>query len=223
VAANLQPSDYKPDTLPLCQCILIQLSLWHLLLHFLAVSFVTGSRIFRPYLFYWLGFSGHICSYWPGFSGCFCCYWPRDFPAVSIVACWDFPALTFLAWECKKVSVQGPEGRDFPVVSGVSGRDFMTVTFLAWGILKNSMGSRQIVLTLTAGFSVLNMGIFWREAKTKRFLSPGTLQRSNLSCFVFGGHWNIAAGCKRVKTQQICKSFLNLKQVKNVPLKSNTN
>jgi hypothetical protein len=33
------------------------------------------------------------------------------------------------------------------------------------GNLKNSMGSRQIVLVSTAGFSVLNMGIFWREAK----------------------------------------------------------
>ncbi len=33
------------------------------------------------------------------------------------------------------------------------------------------MGSRQIVLVLTAGFSVLNTGIFWREAKTKRLFS----------------------------------------------------
>ncbi len=30
------------------------------------------------------------------------------------------------------------------------------------------MGGRQIVLVLTAGFSVLNTGIFWLEAKTKR-------------------------------------------------------
>ncbi len=30
------------------------------------------------------------------------------------------------------------------------------------------MGSRQIVLVSTAGFSVLNTGIFWWEAKTKR-------------------------------------------------------
>jgi hypothetical protein len=30
------------------------------------------------------------------------------------------------------------------------------------------MGSRQIVLVSTAGFSVLNTGIFWREAKTKK-------------------------------------------------------
>jgi hypothetical protein len=35
------------------------------------------------------------------------------------------------------------------------------------------MGSRQIVLVSTAGFSVLNTGIFWREAKTKRLLSCG--------------------------------------------------
>jgi len=33
------------------------------------------------------------------------------------------------------------------------------------------MGSRQIVLVSTAGFSVLNTGIFWREAKTKRVFS----------------------------------------------------
>ncbi len=33
------------------------------------------------------------------------------------------------------------------------------------------MGSRQIVLVSTAGVSVLNAGIFWREAKTKRLFS----------------------------------------------------
>jgi hypothetical protein len=33
------------------------------------------------------------------------------------------------------------------------------------------MGSRQIVLVSTAGFSVLNTGISWREAKTKRLFS----------------------------------------------------
>jgi hypothetical protein len=33
------------------------------------------------------------------------------------------------------------------------------------------MGSRQIVLVSTAGFSVLNTGIFWQEAKTKRLFS----------------------------------------------------
>jgi hypothetical protein len=33
------------------------------------------------------------------------------------------------------------------------------------------MGSMQIVLVLKAGFSVLNTGIFWREAKTKRLFS----------------------------------------------------
>jgi hypothetical protein len=36
------------------------------------------------------------------------------------------------------------------------------------------MGSRQIVLVSTAGFSVLNTGIFWREAKTKRLFSQCT-------------------------------------------------
>ncbi len=33
------------------------------------------------------------------------------------------------------------------------------------------MGSRQIVLVSTAGISVLNAGIFWRKAKTKRLFS----------------------------------------------------
>ncbi len=76
-----------------------------------------------------------------------------------------------------KVSLQGPEGRDFPTVSVVFGRDFPAVAFLAWGILKNSMGGRQIVLVSTTGFSVLNTGIFWREAKTKRLFSQCTLTR----------------------------------------------
>ncbi len=40
------------------------------------------------------------------------------------------------------------------------------------------MGSRQIVLVYTAGFSVLNTGIFWREAKTKRLFSQCTHNRS---------------------------------------------
>ncbi len=31
------------------------------------------------------------------------------------------------------------------------------------------MGSKHIVLVSTAGFSVLNTGILWREAKTKGF------------------------------------------------------
>jgi hypothetical protein len=37
------------------------------------------------------------------------------------------------------------------------------------------MGSRQIVLVSTAGFSFLNTGIFWREAKTKRLFSQCTV------------------------------------------------
>jgi hypothetical protein len=49
---------------------------------------------------------------------------------------------------------------------GFSGRSFSGM-----GNLKNSMGGRQIVLVSTAGFSVLNMAIFWREAKTKRLFS----------------------------------------------------
>jgi hypothetical protein len=97
----------------------------------------------------------------PVFSGCICSYWQPNFPAVSVLTCRDFLALPFLA----------PEGRDFPAVSVVSGQEYPAVAFLAWIIKKNSMGSRQIVLVSTAGFSVLNMGIFWRDAKTKRLFS----------------------------------------------------
>jgi hypothetical protein len=119
------------------------------------------------------GFSGRFCSYrkpnfpavsgsyLPGFSGRICSYWQPNFPALSVVTCRDFLALPFLA----------PEGRDFPAVSVVSGRDFPAVAFLAWVIKKNSLGSRQIVLVSTAGFSVLNTEIFWREAKAKRLFS----------------------------------------------------
>jgi hypothetical protein len=63
--------------------------------------------------------------------------------------------------------------------SGTRRPEFPAVAFLAWVILKNSMGSRQIVLVSTAGFSVLNTGIFWREAKTKRLFSQ---------CIVFKNH-----------------------------------
>jgi hypothetical protein len=83
-----------------------------------------------------------------GISGPLCSYWQPDFPAVSVVTC-----------------------RDFPAVFVVFGRDFSVVAFLAWGILQNSMGGRQMVLVSTAGFSVLNTGIFLREAKTKAFFT----------------------------------------------------
>ncbi len=73
----------------------------------------------------------------------------------SVVACWDFPTLSFRHGNVKS----HPLGTGRP---GFSGRicsfwpGFPAVAFLAWGILKNSMGGRQIVLVLTAGFSVLN-------------------------------------------------------------------
>jgi hypothetical protein len=37
------------------------------------------------------------------------------------------------------------------------------------------MGGRKVVLVLTAGFSFLNTGIFWWEAKTKRLFSQCTV------------------------------------------------
>jgi hypothetical protein len=47
------------------------------------------------------------------------------------------------------------------------------------------MGGRQIVLVSTAGFSVLNAGIFWREAKTKRLFSQWTVNNKKNN-FVVG-------------------------------------
>jgi hypothetical protein len=47
------------------------------------------------------------------------------------------------------------------------------------------MGSRQIVLVSTAGISVLNAGIFWREAKTKRLFSQ---------CSRLSHHFDISKG-----------------------------
>jgi hypothetical protein len=114
-----------------------------------AVSAVTGAK-----------YSGVSGSYLPGFSGRSCSYWQQNFPAVSVVTCQDFLALPFLA----------PEGLDFPAVC-CFWPEFSGRSFLAWVIQKNSMGSRQIVLVSTAGFSILNTGIFWREAKTKRLFS----------------------------------------------------
>jgi hypothetical protein len=129
-----------------------------------------------------LGFSGRFCSYWqpnfpaasgsylPGVFGRISSYWQPNFPAVSVVTCGIFWRYLFRQGNVK-VSLQRPEGRNFPAVSVVSGQNFPAVAFLAWVILKNSMGTRKIVLVLTAGFSFLNTGIFWREAKTKRLFS----------------------------------------------------
>jgi hypothetical protein len=117
------------------------------------------------------GFSGRICSYWqpnfpavsgsyfPGFSGRICSYWQPNFPAVSVVT--GFSGLTFSG-----TRRPGFSSRICCFWPGIPSRSFSGM-----GNLKNSMGSRQIVLVSTAGFSVLNTGIFWREAKTKRLFS----------------------------------------------------
>ncbi len=95
--ANLRPSEYEPDTLPLRHCILVLKKLWHSLCSL-------------------LGFSGRFCRYWKpnfpavsgsyllGFSGRIYSYWQPDFPAVSVVTCRNFLALPFPARECKKSS-----------------------------------------------------------------------------------------------------------------------
>jgi hypothetical protein len=44
------------------------------------------------------------------------------------------------------------------------------------------MGGRQIVLVSTAGFSVLNTGVFWWEAKTKRPFSQCIAEANMCDC-----------------------------------------
>jgi hypothetical protein len=61
------------------------------------------------------------------------------------------------------------------------------------------MGSRQIVLVSTEGISVLNEGIFWREAKTKRLFSQCTQYNP------FNGFSPADGGMKNLLTTR-CKS-----------------
>ncbi len=128
VGANLRPSDYELGVLPLRHCSLVydtQLNQPVSFRDFPAVSVVTGSRIFQPYLVV-------TCRDFPAVSAVtgsrifrpYQVVTCQDFLAVSAVTCRDFPALPFLA----------PEGRDFSAVSVVSGRYFPAVAFLAWVI-----------------------------------------------------------------------------------------
>jgi hypothetical protein len=92
--ANLRPSDYEADILPLHNCILVYIMLWHSLCSFLGFS--------GRFCSYWqLNFPAVSCSYLPGFSSLICSYWQPNFPAV-LVTCQDFLALPFLGRECKK-------------------------------------------------------------------------------------------------------------------------
>ncbi len=88
------------------------------------------------------------------FSGRICSYLP------------EFSGLTFSG-------TRRPEfpGRICCFWPGFSGRSFSGMG----NFKKNSMGSRQIVLVSTAGISVLNAGIFWRESKTKKLFSQCSL------------------------------------------------
>jgi hypothetical protein len=60
------------------------------------------------------------------------------------------------------------------------------------------MGNRQIVLVSTAGFSVLNKGIFWREAKTKRLFSQCTYNVKKLT-----EKFDTLKGCNRTTIYNI--------------------
>ncbi len=127
--------------------------------YFLAVSVATGRDIPAVSVINGWDFPA-VSSYLPGFPSHICSYWVWDFPAVSVIPRGDFLALIFLAR--RNVKSLPPETRR----PGFSGCSFSGM----WN-LKNSMCSRQIVLVLTGGFSVLNYGIFWWEAKTKRLFS----------------------------------------------------
>ncbi len=118
LGANLRPSDYEADILPLRHCLLVYRMLWHLLCSFLGFSsrFCSYWQPNFPVISssYLLGFSSRICSYWqpnfpavsgsylPRFSGRICSYWQPNFLAVSVVTCWDFLTLPFPARKCKK-------------------------------------------------------------------------------------------------------------------------
>jgi hypothetical protein len=57
-------------------------------------------------------------SYLPGISGCICSYWQPNFSAVSLVTCRDFLALPFLAPEGRDFPVVSVvSGWDFPAVA----------------------------------------------------------------------------------------------------------
>jgi hypothetical protein len=85
--ANLLPSDYDPSVLPLRHCSLVfiiqktqSVSCWD----FPAVSVVTGSRIFRPYLVV-------TCRDFPAVSAV---TGSRIFRPYQVVTCRDFPAVS---------------------------------------------------------------------------------------------------------------------------------
>jgi hypothetical protein len=85
--ANLPPTDYDPGVLPLHHCSLEYItentqyvSCWD----FPAVSVVTGSRIFRPYLVV-------TCRNFPAVSAV---NGSRIFRPYQVVTCRDFPAVS---------------------------------------------------------------------------------------------------------------------------------
>ncbi len=85
--AILRPSDYEPGVLPLRHCNLVyktqykqSVSCWD----FPAVSVVTGSRIFRPYLVV-------TCRDFPALSAV---TGNRIFRPYQVVTCRDFPAVS---------------------------------------------------------------------------------------------------------------------------------
>jgi hypothetical protein len=68
---------------------------------------------------YWQpNFSAVSGSYLPGFSGRICSYWQPNFLAVSVVTCRDFLALPFLAPEGRDFpAVSVVSGWEFPAVA----------------------------------------------------------------------------------------------------------
>ncbi len=131
---------------------------------YLDVSVAAVMRLFHHFFSYWpqdfpavsvftsLGFSSRICSYWLGFSGHFCCYWQRDFSAVSVVACWDFHALTFWYGNVKSLPPVtrrlGFSGHIFSFWLGFSSRSF------------SSMGNLKKLYGRQTNCSGIDSGIF---------------------------------------------------------------
>ncbi len=91
-----------------------------------------------------------LCSFL-GFSSRFCSYWKPNFPAISVSYLRGFSGRICSYWQPNFPAVSGSYLPGFPAVSAVTGS--------------------QIVLVSTTRFSVLNTGILWREAKTKKLFS----------------------------------------------------
>ncbi len=121
---------------------------------FLAVSAVTGSRIFRPYQVVTCRDFPYLQLLAAEFSGLICSYLPR------------FSGLTFSG-----TRRPGFSGRICCFWPGFSGHSFSGM-----GNLKILYGQQANCSGINSGIFILNTGIFWREAKTKRLFSQCSMK-----------------------------------------------